>query len=157
MYQYNHSFVKLLKRDRRYKMEAYAFVYETLDYAQNVLQMGKDEETEPLPDTLQVESEELETMKDADKDSGIGGPKHHISGQDLCRAARDYAVEQYGYLAKMVLESIGIHCTGDIGEIVYNLIRIGQMRKTPADSREDFDNVFDFDSAFKEKYRITKH
>lgn len=153
MYQFNRSFIELLKRDRRYKVEAYAFVYETLEYAQKVLHLGKIAKNEPFPEELLAECEELglprEKVEDMDSEPG-----HHITGQDLCNAARDYAVEQYGFLAKTVLDSIGIHKTDDIGEIVYNLISIGQMRKTPQDRREDFDNVFDFETAFSEKYRI---
>ena len=57
------------------------------------------------------------------------GPQRHVSGQELCEAIRRYALEQYGYMAKTVLNSWGIHGTNDFGEIVFNLIRIGQMRK----------------------------
>lgn len=153
MYHYNRSFIELLKRDKRYKSEAYAFVYETLDYAQNVLHLGKDDVNEPFPDELLAENEELRALQDMDVENE-SEPRRHISGQDLCIVARDYAVQQYGYLAKMVLDSIGIRNTGDIGEIVYNLIEIGQMRKTPTDRREDFDDVYDFETAFKEEYRI---
>lgn len=153
MYYYNRSFIELLKRDRRYKAEAYAFVFETLEYAQKVLNLGKDEVNEPFPDEVLAENEELRAMQEMEEESD-SGPKHHISGQDLCCAARDYAIEQYGFLAKMVLDSIGVRKTDDIGEIVYNLIGIGQMRKTPRDRREDFDDVFDFETAFKEEYRI---
>ena len=74
----------------------------------------------------------------------------------MCEAARQYALEQYGYMAKTVLNSWGIHSTGDFGEIVFNLIRIGQMRKTPHDRREDFDNVYDFDEAFLKGFKITR-
>lgn len=153
MYHYNHSFIELLKNDRRYKAEAYAFVFETLEYAQNVLQLGKDELNEPLPEDPPIDSDEyralqeLETRHDSE-------PKRHITGQDLCHAARKYALEQYGRLAPQVLNSIGIRKTDDIGEIVYNLIKIGQMRKTSSDRREDFDDVFDFETTFSEEYRI---
>lgn len=41
------------------------------------------------------------------------------------------------------------------GEIVFNLIRIGQMRKTPSDTQIDFENVYDFDIAFKQQFKIT--
>jgi uncharacterized repeat protein (TIGR04138 family) len=54
-----------------------------------------------------------------------------------------------------VLNSWGITSTSDFGEIVFNLIRIGHMRKTKEDRREDFDNVYDFDTGFEEEYRIT--
>ena len=150
MYQFNRSFIELLKRDRRYKAEAYAFVYETLDYAQKVLQLGRIEKNEPFPKELLADHEEFHGMEEiADTEPG-----HHITGQELCNAARDYALLQYGYLAKTVLDSIGIHKTDDIGEIVYNLIAIGQMRKTSQDRREDFDDVFDFETVFNEEYRI---
>ncbi len=48
----------------------------------------------------------------------------------MCEAIRLYALEQYGYMAKTVLNSWGVHNTGDFGEIVFNLIRIEQMKKT---------------------------
>ena len=36
------------------------------------------------------------------------GPQKHVSGQELCEAIREYALLQYGYLAKTVLNSWGI-------------------------------------------------
>jgi len=135
-------FYDLLKRDKRYKVEAYAFVFETLEYAQTVLRLGRVHASEPLP------SEAGTAAADAE-------PPRHVSGQDLCLAARDYAQRQYGRLAVMVLDSMGIRTTGDIGEIVYNLISIEHMRKTAEDRREDFDDVFDFRRAFDETYQIT--
>ena len=81
--------------------------------------------------------------------------ERHVTGQQLCEAIRQYALHQYGYLAKNVLENWGIHKTDDFGEIVFNLIDIGQMRKTPTDRREDFHGVYDFESAFRENFAIT--
>ena len=57
-------------------------------------------------------------------------------------------------MAKTVLNNWGIGSTGDFGEIVFNLIRIGRMRKTPHDCREDFDEVYDFETAFQQQFRI---
>jgi uncharacterized repeat protein (TIGR04138 family) len=78
--------------------------------------------------------------------------ERHLTGQQLCEAARVYAMRQYGYLAKTVLGSWGITRTDDIGEIVYNMIAIGQMRKTRTDRREDFNDVYDFDEALSREY-----
>lgn len=153
MYLHSHSFIELLKRDRRYKAEAYAFVFETLEYAQNVLNLGKNEANEPISEELIAENEELRTIREHDEQQTPDAMRH-ITGQDLCRAACLYATEQYGLLAKMVLDSVGIRKTSDIGEIVYNLIRIGLMRKTAEDRREDFDDVLDFETAFDEEYRF---
>jgi uncharacterized repeat protein (TIGR04138 family) len=55
-------------------------------------------------------------------------------------------------MAKTVLNSWGIHTTGDFGEIVYYLIRIREMRKSKSDKREDFDDQFDFKDAFDPRF-----
>ena len=136
----SHPIAQLLQEDRRYRFEAYVFVFEALRYAQEVLQMGAEIPSEPLP-PQEPEDEEP-------------SPERHVTGQELCEAIRRYALEQYGYMAKTVLNSWGIHGTSDFGEIVFNLIRAGQMRKTPSDTRVDFDNVYDFDTALREKFKI---
>ena len=133
-----HPIAKLLEEDRRYPLEAYVFIFEALQYAQNVLQMG----AETLGEQPAAEGAEPT-------------PERHVSGQELCEAIRRYALEQYGYMAKTVLNNWGLHGTGDFGEIVFNLIRVGQMRKTPADARVDFDNVYDFDAALRQGFKIT--
>jgi len=135
-----HPIAKLLKEDPRYKLDAYAFVFHALEYAQQHLGMGREVASEPLSG----QSEEQEPR----------GPERHLTGQELCEAARRLALEQFGYMAHTVLKTWGIHSTSDIGEIVYNLIRVGQMRKTPQDRREDFDNVFDFETALREQFRF---
>ena len=71
------------------------------------------------------------------------------------RSNATYAHEQYGYLAKNVLNHWGLKSTSDFGEIVFNLIEIGQMRKTASDTRKDFDKVFDFDEGFQRSYQIS--
>lgn len=126
----------LLAEDQRFKIEAYQFIRESLQYAhENLLEANNDE-----PDT----------------DVPFGDPEtpapKHVTGQQLCEACRRYALEQYGYLAKIVLASWGLHSTSDFGELVYNLIRIEQMRKSDDDRREDFDDVYDFDDAFEPEF-----
>jgi uncharacterized repeat protein (TIGR04138 family) len=135
----NPAIAKLLKDDRRYPLQAYIFVLEALEYAQEVLGMGSECESDAL-------SDEAEKPR--------GEPERHVTGQELCHAIREFALEQFGYMAKLVLGNWGLRSTGDFGEIVFNLIRIKQMRKTPRDRREDFDNVYDFDCAFREEFRI---
>lgn len=134
----SHPIAQLLKTDRRYTFEAYVFLFEALNFAQNVLEMGEESPTEP-------HAEDVESP----------GEERHVTGQELCEAIRRYALEQYGYMSKTVLNSWGIHGTSDFGEIVFNLIRIGQMRKTPSDTQVDFANVYDFDVAFKQQFKIT--
>ena len=135
---------ELLKDDRRYKLEAYAFVFEALSYAHKTLGMGMAKRSDPgtRKKSKQASGEEEESAE------------NHLTGQQLCEAIRRYALEQYGYMAKCVLNSWGVHRTGDFGEIVFNLIRIGEMRKTKDDRREDFDDVYDFDTALRQDFRI---
>ncbi len=77
-----------------------------------------------------------------------GDESRHVTGQQLCLGLRDYALRQYGRLAKMVLASWNVHETGDFGRIVFTMIDAGLMRKTDEDTLEDFQHVFDFDEAF---------
>jgi uncharacterized repeat protein (TIGR04138 family) len=128
--------VRLLAEDRRYKLEAYQFVAAGLEYAQEVLGMG--------------------TPEPSARPQRQGEATRHVTGQELCWALRKLAHEQYGLLAKLVLASWGIRSTSDFGEIVYNLIRIGRLSKSPRDRREDFDNVYDFEQALVKEFVITK-
>ena len=78
----------------------------------------------------------------------------HVTGQDLCRGLRDYALLQWGMLARTVLTRWNITSTLDFGRIVYALVENGFMQKREEDSLEDFRNVFDFATALDAEYRI---
>ena len=80
------------------------------------------------------------------------GEARHVSGAELSSQVRDYAIEQYGPLARSVLDNWGIRATDDIGEIVFNMVDAGLLRKTPEDRKEDFAGVFDFKQAFDQNY-----
>ena len=73
----------------------------------------------------------------------------HVSGQELCEGLRDYALEQFGPLARTVLEYWGIHQTEDFGHIVFHLIDAHLLKKTEEDSLQDFKNAYDFNQAFQ--------
>ncbi|HBE70025.1 MAG TPA: hypothetical protein DDW52_17910 [Planctomycetaceae bacterium] len=122
-----HPIVQLLQQDQRFHLEAYQFVREALSYAQEILKMP----------------------------SGGEEGEHHITGQQLCEAIRLYAVEQYGFLARTVLNNWGVHSTSDFGEIVYNLIRIKHMKKSEHDRREDFNDCYDFENAFEPIFELS--
>jgi uncharacterized repeat protein (TIGR04138 family) len=138
----SHPLSKLLKRDKRFKFDAYVFVFEALNYAHDVLGMGQEgakdegEESAPAP-------------------KGKKKAERHLTGQQLCEAIRQYALDQYGMMAKSVLNSWGVRTTGDFGSIVFNLIEANQMRKTKQDRIDDFNDVFDFEEAFIRGFKIT--
>lgn len=122
---------KLLREDQRFTIEAYQFIREALQYAHEHLdEIGGVQELEG------------------------GEGQRHLTGQQLCEACRLYACDQYGYLAKVVLANWGLNSTSDFGELVYNLIRIQQMRKSDTDRREDFDDVYNFDEAFEPNFEL---
>lgn len=143
---------RLVREDRRYKPEAYVFVFEALRFAHEKMGLGADDPGEQ--DLWEESDPELSEEADEPSSEEENSPRH-LTGQELCEAMRVLALEQFGLMAKCVLNSWGIKATSDIGEIVYNLIRIGEMRKTPADRREDFDDVFDFDEGLVKSFRIT--
>ena len=74
--------------------------------------------------------------------------KAHVSGSELSRGLRDYAINQYGALAYRVLLHWGINRTEDFGNIVFNMIEKKLLSKTDEDSLADFNNVYDFKAAF---------
>jgi len=148
MFDPSNPICRLVRDDGRYAFEAYVFVFEALRYAHDELGLGSERP-----------SEEPAVAEEAGEAGGRSGARaaqapRHLTGQELCEAIRLFALQQYGYMAKCVLNQWGITCTGDFGEIVFNLIRIGEMHKTDDDNREDFDDVFDFEEGLSGKFKI---
>lgn len=84
--------------------------------------------------------------------SKLAKPRH-VSGKELCEGLRDYALKQFGPMAKAVLEYWGIEKTEDFGKIVFHLIDSQLLKKTEEDSLGDFENVFEFKTAFQYKFQ----
>lgn len=136
---------RLLRRDTRYPLDAYVFVREALSYASNILNLGS--ETAPVETEVQLDlehqHEELEPLTE-----------RHLSGQELCDAIRLYALNEFGYMARVVLSNWGIEKTQHFGDIVYNMIDVGLMKKSPRDSRSHFDDVYDFRDVFEKDFEL---
>jgi hypothetical protein len=109
------------KEDPRFDRQAYKFVRDGLEYA--VKELKK-------------------------RDAARAKISRHVSGRELSEGLRAYALEQFGPLTKTVLNSWGLHETIHFGDIVYNLIEYNVFSKTEGDRREDFADVFDFETAF---------
>jgi len=109
------------KEDPRFDRQAYAFVRDGLEHA--VKELKK-------------------------RDASRAKLSRHVTGRELSHGLREYALEQYGPLAKTVLNAWGIQETINFGDIVYNLIEYNVFSKTESDSKEDFLEVFTFDEAF---------
>jgi uncharacterized repeat protein (TIGR04138 family) len=128
---YRSEFLEIVRRDPRYALEAYEFVLEALQHTQRLY-------NRPTPTGP---SDEVR-------------PEHHVSGPELLAGVRDLAIREFGLMARTVLHLWGIDRTGDVGEIIFNLIDAGQLCKTDSDSRADFEDVFDLDKALVEEFTI---
>lgn len=131
---------RLADQDPRYSVAAYSFVTEALRYARTELKLGSAEA-----------GDEADSERKTEPKSEV-----HLSGPQVCDVVRLYAQRQFGMLARAVLESWGVRSTGDIGEVVFKLIRVGQLKKSKRDKREDFDDVFEFSEAFRYELPIPK-
>ena len=78
----------------------------------------------------------------------------HITGQTLCDGLKQFALEKWGRLAMPVLTNWNIKTTRDFGEIVYLMIKNKWMSAQPTDTIEDFDDLFDFKTTFKDKFKF---
>lgn len=78
----------------------------------------------------------------------------HVTGKELLGGIREYALDQFGPMARTVLGYWGIKKTDDFGKIVFALVEVGILRKQPEDKLEDFCSVYDFKEAFDEAYKI---
>ena len=78
----------------------------------------------------------------------------HVSGQNLCEGLRKLALEKWGRMAMVVLNTWGVKTTRDFGEIVWLMIRHNWMSAAETDSIDDFNNVYDFKTVFKDKFEF---
>ncbi len=119
----------LAAQDRRYPVEAYNFVFEALDYV------------------LERQARSLRrTGEDAQ-------PDRHVSVVLLLEGLREYALDQFGPLARLVLERWNVFRTEDFGEIVFGLVEQRLLNKQDADRKSDFRNGFNFREAFDRAWR----
>jgi uncharacterized repeat protein (TIGR04138 family) len=123
---FEETLAKMTRNDPRYNRNAYLFIREALDYTQK-----------------RVEKKSKEEMR-------------HVSGQELLRGIRSYALEQFGPMAQMVFNEWGIRNCEDFGELVFNMVECNLLAKTTEDSREDFKSGYDFFEAFRRPFLPTK-
>ena len=75
--------------------------------------------------------------------------RRHISGQELLDGIRDYAIGEFGPMAKTVFESWGVRNTLSIGYIVFNMVDFKLLNSSANDSINDFRNGYSFTEAFE--------
>lgn len=77
----------------------------------------------------------------------------HVTGKELLEGIREYVIEQYGPMAKTVLNHWGITKTFDFGNIVFNMVNNKLLSKTETDSIDDFKDVYDLEVTFRNTLR----
>jgi uncharacterized repeat protein (TIGR04138 family) len=138
---------RIIADDPRYAIEAYIFILEALNSARREKLRGQRREQQA--ERSQQPVVRPRASRPHAKKTGVSG---HVTAAELCEAVQTLALRQFGSLAVTVLGHWGVVSTSDIGEIVYNLIAAGDLEKQPSDSRSDFDNVFEFETALQPKW-----
>ena len=113
---------QILAKDERFHRDAYLFMREVLDFTQKLV--GRENQ----------------------------GKVRHVSGQELLDGLRQFALQQFGPMAVTVFEEWGIRNCQNFGEIVFNMVEIGLLAKTEKDTRDDFQNGYDFTGAFRKPF-----
>jgi uncharacterized repeat protein (TIGR04138 family) len=135
MTMHHAGLAEVVRKDPRFAIEAYEFVFAALYHTQKL--MGRQPREVP------------------GEGPGEKGEVHyHVTGRELVFGIRDLALREFGLLARTVFRMWGISKTDDFGDIVFNLVESNLMSKTNEDSRADFHEVFDLDQALVKDYRI---
>ncbi len=140
---------RIIAGDPRYSIESYAFVLEALNYAKYV-KLKRDARNRDKSRSNETNRQRRPSSSQSKK-ARVSG---HVTGRELCESVRKLALRQFGSMAATVLNHWGVRSTSDIGDIVYNLIAAGDLEKTPSDTRSDFDQAFDFETALKPKFSL---
>lgn len=111
----------LRAEDRRYAREAYGFV------------LG----------ALGVTVQALPASRRSDPD------RRHLSGGELLQGVVALARREFGVLAPMVFSEWGILTSEDVGHLVFDLVRCGQLSARPEDTIEDFRGGLDLHPALR--------
>lgn len=121
----NDPLFEVARRDGRFSVEAFRFLYESLELA--VQLAGKE---------------------------AVEGPARHVTGQEVLEGMRVHALRSFGPLAAEVWRSWGVHSSLDWGRIVFLLVDAELLARRDEDSIDDFREGFDFDHAFVEQYQV---
>jgi uncharacterized repeat protein (TIGR04138 family) len=112
----------IVQRDKRYDAGAYFFLKDALDF----------------------------TIKRSKSEND--GEERHVSGQELLRGVRDFAMQEFGPMAATLLREWGVRACNDVGEMVFVLIEEGMFGRQDSDTKDDFREIFDFDEALTEPF-----
>ncbi|MBP5510437.1 MAG: hypothetical protein J6Z49_05925 [Kiritimatiellae bacterium] len=117
----------IVAKDPRFAINAYLFVQESLDVA------------------VKGRLHRCGAIQEAPR---------HVDAKDWLQAFKEYALSEFGPLARDVLEEWGIRSTADVGELVAHLVDAGVIARQKGDTYDQFKDVFSFEEAFERPYRV---
>ena len=125
---FDEQVLALCEKDPRFTRNTYEFCFEVLDFTIRAVAEKKDpEHRQPVT--------------------------RHVSAKELLEGLRDYALQEFGPMARLTLKRLGIASCGDMGDIVFNLVNANLLARQARDTRGDFNNGYDFDTAFGTPFR----
>jgi uncharacterized repeat protein (TIGR04138 family) len=125
---FDDAVARIVAADARYAPDVYRFVKESLDYTIKMQRRKRSRHAEP----------------------------QHVTGRELLEGIRLHALQEFGPMARTILDHWGVRRCEDFGEIVFNLVDSGVFGKTESDSRTDFQSAYTFEEAFDKPFRPTR-
>jgi uncharacterized repeat protein (TIGR04138 family) len=121
---FDEALEQILAKDTRYARDAYFFIRDALDV----------------------------TKKRVHKESRESNEQKHVTGQELLEGIRQLALKEFGPMVVTVFEEWGVKNCRDFGDIVFNMVEASLLAKTDKDTRDDFQNGYNFTDAFRKPY-----
>jgi uncharacterized repeat protein (TIGR04138 family) len=122
--------LELCREDARFAYEAYEFVCDAVTFTQD--RLGRGDRTDEAEDE-----------------------DHHVSGAELLRGVCDLAIREFGMMATVVFKQWGVRTTDDVGEMVFQLIRVERLSKSDRDDPADFHELFELHDALTDGFSLT--
>lgn len=110
---------KIRLTETRFSLPAYEFVRRSLDHA--LQRLGRTDQKKPA----------------------------HVRGEELLESFRALALQEFGPMAKTVLNDWGISSCTEVGEVVFRLVQHGILGKSETDKIDDFQEIYSFREAFE--------
>lgn len=102
-----------------------------------------------FPSSPFADEEEEDSRADAQDEDSEG-----VTAEQVCVVAVEYATRAYGLMARTILSRLGLRTTGDLGDVVYKMIDAGLICPSEAESRADFDDVFDLGEELERRFKF---
>ncbi|MEM6821184.1 MAG: Minf_1886 family protein [Verrucomicrobiota bacterium] len=117
---------------------------------EEVIETICEDDSRYLPEAYTFVREGLDqTLKKLNR----SGANKHVSGAELLDGLRQFTLEEFGPMGKLVLNEWGLHECRDFGEIVFNLVNHNVLGRSDSDNIEDFREIYTFEDAFEEPFR----